>query len=310
MKREYVKINLDEINFSDDYYKISKNMLDESLLNSFKRDGILNPPLLLSDENQKIIVFGHNRLNFIKENGVSSVDVMILKNLNYRLFLNQILLKNYCGEIGILGKIRALEIIREKFPDDFKASSSQILEQLAFPKNILNKDFIKKIKSLDTALKDYIDFKDVNHKIVKKLLSLSDEMIDFLNNSVDKLPFKINIFKQIINIFIDLLKLETKLDLTKLYSFLEMENKKEAEKEIIAYLYEIRYPSFVELKNNADNIVDYFKKLNFEIEYPPYFEGNWVKISKYILKNSNLGEVSSSLNSFDFEKLKELLKIL
>ncbi|HNW30202.1 MAG TPA: ParB N-terminal domain-containing protein, partial [Spirochaetota bacterium] len=71
------RILLKEIDFSDRYYKISRNRVDDQMRASIRDFGVLDPPAVIDRGGTFRVVFGFNRLDALRENGVESVEALV-----------------------------------------------------------------------------------------------------------------------------------------------------------------------------------------------------------------------------------------
>ena len=312
-------ILVNEIDFSYDEFKISRPPGDERLRQSIHSAGLLEPPVLFKDNNLYRIIFGHNRLAVLKEmdsaESGSGVFCHIADQPDTDLFIRQASLKNYRGEIGPIGKIRFIRILREKFCSGEKNIIS-VAKNMQIPDDILNPEQIENILFLPESLKIYLDVKDIGFKIIKKILRLPGDFHILISRWVSESDIRVNIFKSIIDLVSDINKKDkmqpvlAEIDI-RLPAASEL-TKSAVRKDEMLYreLFRRRYPEYTNIKLKADKIINDLVKPGIAIDFPEYFEKNEIGLLFRINKNDNVEGFSNVLAKIDLDSLRKLLELL
>ena len=88
------KASIEAIDIENEYFKLSRNNIDDRLKKSIMMIGILEPPILLDRSGNYIIISGHNRLKILSQSETELVESIILKEIPPELFLHYSLLKS------------------------------------------------------------------------------------------------------------------------------------------------------------------------------------------------------------------------
>jgi len=309
-KSTFQKIDLEEIDLENNFYKFSKKIIDDRLKSIIKDYGVLEPPVLLKRDNIFTIIFGHTVIQILKELGIEYVDSFIMEELNPTLYLNQALLKHYRNEIGPIGRLHLLQILRDTLNLD-KNLLSSASKSLQIPEEFIQKaELSERAIGLPENLKDYIDTRDIGYKILKNILSLQNEAITLLNNWIIATPIRTKIFKNIIDMTIDINKKHRSISSIKNIDLCQIQDGRAKETFLYQEISKIRYPEYTKLTTKATNIIDKLKKTGVETNFPEYFEGDEIKISLRINTREGMKSFKKRLQNIDINELQKLLNLL
>ncbi len=172
-------------------------------------------------------------------------------------------------------------------------------------------DQFEKVLSLGEPLKKYLDLKDIGFKIINNILRLPDEARVLLSNWVIDAGIRVNIFKNIVDLVVDINKINktdkipallSAIDLSARYSIGNTARKDEA---LYGELFKIRYPEYTDIKSKAGKIITDIMKDGLEIDFPDYFERDEIGISLKINKRDNVegfNKMLSRINTDCFKK--------
>jgi len=306
------KILISDIDQNDLYYKISRNFIDEKLIKSIKDFGILEPVVLKKENNTLKVIFGHNRISALKLSGLDSVEAFILDKLDEREYVNHVLFESYLNRIGPAGKIRVFRILDEKF-------NSEVELKLEIAKKSFNipSEFISNALTVDgfgripDGLKDYIDQKDLNFRLILSLLQLPVEAVACIDKWI-KLTggLRVNIFKSVVEMLTDIYKRDNTLEQVIALDPDGIDEKKRREDYIHSRLSEIRYPQYTDIKARADKYLKEYSSKGIRIDFPAYFEGNTIDIRITAGKNETYDKITNKLNFISEKRLKQLFELL
>ncbi len=304
------KISIKSIDLENEYYKLSKPVIDDALKKSIEAFGVLEPPLFLNKDKRYIILSGHNRLKILNQLDVEWVDSFITNDLSQNLFLKYSLLKSHRNEIGPIGKARLIQTLKYDLDTDTDTL-------LLVAKNInLPVEFIQRFELLDRLvelpknLKDYLDLRDIGFKTIKRTLRLPGDAILLLDEWTRAANMRTNIFKSIVEYLFDINKRDKSLGKLKDIDLSSVEDRRHKEDLIYEAMFNIRYPEYSSLKKRADSIISEYKKKGFDIEFPRFFEGDEIELRVDINKKEGTGTIKDRLSKIDVEGLKELLEML
>ncbi|MCX7678347.1 MAG: ParB N-terminal domain-containing protein [Spirochaetes bacterium] len=302
---------LRDINFNDATYKISKPKISEELIQSIRSYGILEKPTLIRSENEFIILFGHNRLLAAQILEQTHQACVILKSFDLEYFFRYALLKLYRLEVGPLGKIKLFQILKK-----YKSKLSFCFEEFAWkelgipPYLASSEELMKKALALPRSLAEFLEIKDPGYKTIRDLLLLSDSSLSTISEWVEMIPFRVNVFRQIIDIVYDIERMgKNHLLVNQTHIPLDAEGRNK-EVSLLEQLTAIRYPIYWDKKNKALTISEQLKKIGIAVKIPEFFEGNEIVLSFRLDKKQGIEEIKSKIDRINPLVIEELLSLL
>ncbi|MDY6968136.1 MAG: ParB/RepB/Spo0J family partition protein [Spirochaetota bacterium] len=302
------KIPISYIDLENNYFKLSRNNIAE-IRNSISTFGLLTTPVLLNKQSKYIIVFGHNRINALKDLQNEYTDSIILDDIPSTLYIKNVMLKIFRNEIGPIGRVKLYLIMKNYFNYN-KEDLLKLAKDINIPEKIAKTEILEKIFSLPDILKDYIDIKNIGFKTIKNLLTLPDDGISLLVQWLKIIDMRVNIFKIIVDYTIDIYKRDQTLKKIKDIDLDLFHDKKEKENFLYNQIKTIRFPQFIELRNKAGIIIKKLNKSGIEVDFPEYFEGNEIYIKYKIKKNEGIDSLRKRINEVDTTALENLLKLV
>ena len=302
-------VSIDNINLKDNNYKVSKPLSDDILKLSIQTSGLLEPPILLKKSNYYLVIFGHNRLQVLKELNIRSLISYIIDELYVTDYVNSVLLKNFRNEIGIIGKIKFIWIIKNKFNLD-ENKIRIVAKNMKIPDDFLHYEIISRILALPEDLKVYIEIRDIGFKVVKNILRLPEDAFKLLSQWAINLNMRVNIFKGITENIFDIYKRDKNInEVIKLYIDSNGDKRKK-EEALFKEIFKLRYPEYVKIRDKADHIIDRFKRNGIEIDFPEFHEKDEVGVTVKINKRENLQLFKNRFEQIDFNSLRALLNLI
>ncbi|MBN2400868.1 MAG: hypothetical protein JXN64_00565 [Spirochaetes bacterium] len=314
-KNNIGNVILDNIDLNNDEYKISKPIGDEKLKCSIQSSGLLDLPFLCKESKTYKIISGHNRLAILKELNYAGALCCIADFPDPDAFIDYALLKNYRNEVGPIGKCKYIRILKDKFSLN-ENETLAAAKNMRIPEDILFADNFEKVLSLPEALKKYLDIKDIGFKTIKNILRMSDEGAGLLSEWVIEAGIRVNIFKSIVDLVLDIDKTNktnknfSKLDGIDLTSGDILGNTARKDEVLYREIYRIRYPEYTEIKSQADIIINNLAKKNIEIDFPEFFEKDEIGILLKVTKRDNVEGLNKIIDGIDADNLKKLLDML
>jgi hypothetical protein len=325
MAVEIEKVLLSDIDYENDFYKLSKNPPDGKLVISIRNSGILDLPLLLRnassdqsvDNSQSpplthfIILFGHNRLRILKELKYQSVDALVMDRIDPSIFLSCALLKNYRSEIGPIARIKLIAILKYNLNFDDGKIASLCRSDLKVPDFFYKSDaIIQSIISLPAELKDYIDNREIGYKVIKGILALKGEGLSLLNSLIKRINFRVNYFKDIVDFIIDIGKRRGGTGDLKSIDINTIDGRGKDEERVYSEVFRIRYPEYSRMIAEAGDIVSKLKRAGVAVDFPRYFEGNSITVKVTLGKGEGADKLVELLEGIDRREIEKLLKLL
>ncbi len=307
---ELKTISLDAIDCEDRYYKISRNRIDDGLRSSIREFGVLDPPVVLEGDGPSRVVFGFNRLQALREAGAETAAVMAVPVVDPEWYAGRVLLKCLRNEAGPVGRLRAHAILKGmameagrldriakqglRLPDEFTRDSA--LAELA--------------GELPALLSDYLDCRDIQFRIIRDLARLPRVAHEALAAWIAYAPLRVNIFRFIVDMLVDMMVRDGSVDFVRDIHPDESIDRKQWEDHLYRLIGEARYPDYSAARKGADDIVRYFAARGVGIDYPPYFEGDRVKVTVSLGRRDDPALIRRRIEEADLSKLKDLLDLL
>lgn len=302
-------ISIDNIDLQNNYFKLSKPLSDDRLKLSIQATGLVDPPLLLKNNKYFSVIFGHNRLQVLKELNIISLTSYIIDELDVTDYINSVLLKNFRNEIGIIGKIKFIWIIKNKFNiDDNKTRI--VANSMKIPDEFLRYEMINRILALPEDLKVYIETRDIGFKVVKNILRLPEDAIKFLSQYAINLNMRVNIFKGITENIFDIYKRDKNITEVIKLDIYSNGDKRKKEEILFNEIFKIRYPEYVKIRHKADDIIDRFKRNGIEIDFPEFHEKDEIGVTVKINKRENFELLKDRFEQIDLDSLRDLLNLI
>jgi hypothetical protein len=309
---KYTEVTLSDIDLSDASFRISRPVMDERMSRIFERFGHLTVPLMIRDRKGFVLLTGHNSI----EKGVhperNSIWSMIIDEMDSEIYIRETLLMAARGEIGPLGKLKALAILKGYFRIDGSTLSEIGREGFQLPGDFLKESELTiKIEQAPSDLREYIERRDISFKIIRLLCRLSRESLGLLSDWVKVYNIRVNIFRDLAEMLFDLQR-DGKLP-AELFEPLpdEINDQRQHENYIYNRTYSLRYPEYSRLKEKADKLRSNLQSVSIEIEYPEYFERSSLRLIVGLHKGADInkigGKLESLLKSSSFKELLDLI---
>jgi hypothetical protein len=302
---------MEDIDFHDARYKISRNRVPDKLINSVLTWGLLEDPVLLPAGERYIVLIGHNRLSILKNAGKDDVTSRVTPEFNLDAFINAAALKFQRGDIGPLGRIKFLMIAREHSP----GRTGEILQlagrEFSMPDFICqDNDIMRQVLELPSELCDYIDSRDIGYKTLKELVLLPENAKGTLTSWIKCINFRMNIFREIVEILADLLKRDGSLLHVHSINLMETEDPRGRENHLLGVLKELRCPEYTKRKQRAEGLMSLLSGKGAVVDFPPYFEGENVGIGFRVNKREGVAGLRKKLDQLDMRTVQDLLDLL
>ncbi len=304
------QIPLASIDLLDRYYKISRNQINDELRSSVREFGALDPPVVIDPGGPCRVVFGFNRLEILRETGVESVEAVVLPDVDTEWYIARALLKCVRNETGPIGRIRIHAILSEM------GLEAGRLERIAKKCLHLPDDFTRAgilaalPGELPEPLKDYLDCRDIQFRIIRDLVRLPGVAHDALAAWISYAPLRVNIFRFIVDMLSDILVREGDIGFVAGIRPDESIDRKQWEEHLYGFIREARYPEYTPMQKRADDIVGYFATRGIGLHYPPYFEGDRIDLTISLGRKDDPALVRKRIDEADLSRLKELLELL
>ncbi len=313
-------VDLGDVDLEDDSFKLSRNKIDEQLKRSVREWGLLDLPVLLRRSVSKSspddhgfeypyqIIFGHNRLRILRELHGDSTAAYTVDRIVPERYVRYAFLKGLRGEIGPVGKVKLLTILR-----DFLHIDADVITLLC--RNLQIPEFISRdergihtMSNFPALLRDYLDSRNIGFRVIKDLLRLESDGIHILCSWIEHVNFRVNYFKELVDCMADIRIRDG--DLTRLRSLAIPEEKGKREEDLFEEVFRIRYPEYSEQRDAARTIIRSLERRGVEVDFPRYFEDDRIVVKIPVMKREGSPKIVERFEGIDLQEIDQLLSLL
>lgn len=303
-------ISLEDVDLEDRYFKISRNGIGDELRSSIRDFGVLDPPVLIDGGGRYRVMFGFNRIDVLRGMGIQSVDALVVPGVDPEFFINRALLKCLRNEAGPVGRLRLLTIMSDLGTDGGRTREIA-MKGLRVPAECAGDiPFLESVMALPGPVKDYLDRRDMQMRIIRDIVRLPGEAVAALSRWLSFEPMRVNIFRSVIDMLADIHDRDGDVRFVEGITPDGIRDRKEWEEYLHGSVFRARYPEYDSLKKEADEIARYFSSRGILLDYPRYFEGDRVGLTVTIGKRDDLESARKKINDADLSRLKRLLELL
>lgn len=287
----------------DDTFKFS-SFFEDRLLHSIKKNGILNPPILLKKDQGFVVLLGHNRIEAARRLGKDTVGALIYEEIPYEIMKQEYLSKEYYGEISGIHRIRICLFFKSHNRDDLYEELSVLF---AFDHDLLLSQEFDRIQS-DPVLVEYFVKRKISAKLIFQIVQMDRLLQRLLILILKKFEPKTNILKLLLSRFEDLKQRGfSKDNYEMLVEKLEFAENGESFYHDVELL---RYPEYNRLYKASEECRAQAGSEGIELKFPPYFEGGWCDCVVRIKSGDSRKTIEKKIENFsnlDFERLKSII---
>lgn len=295
------KIRLSDIP-GDDTFRISRPVVTDALIQSLKDIGMLEKPYLVNDGNCLLPLTCHNRIIALRQLEVEKIDAIVIKQFDPDVFVNNTAIKVRRNEVGPAGKCRAMMIARQyNLYSDPELFCRRVLN---VSHGVLDFEFAQSILNLPESVKTYIDIKDTGFKTIRDLVSLPVYVTGWIDNCLDMMQVRVNVFKMIVDHLSDLVKKDQ-------HPALPVFDKEKADdRQLIDAVSRMRFPEYSRLKAVADGLVNALSFKGVSVEFPEFFESGRLTVKVDVSIRDSADDIRARFDGIDEVKIVELASLL
>jgi hypothetical protein len=306
----YSTISLEEVDYTDDRFRISRPQRDDSLARSIAKFGILVPPLLLRAKGGHVIVKGHNRLEALRDLGEVKAGCLLSDTVSLDAYREHVLEKAYVNALGPAGKLRSIQILRTLGADS-PSVHNVAAAGLGIPADVfMNEGLVAGVRGLPARLRQFLDMRDIPFKSIKTLMMLPDEVHAFLSRWLEVYHLRLNIFRDVVEMLFDICRRD---GFSGIINDLVPEPGKEPHDEearLHAALFTVRYPGFGSVMRNYEPLLGEYRGRGITLVLPPYLEGSSIEVKLHFDRKESRSTISEKLGSIKPDDIRSLLDLL
>ncbi len=305
------EVHAGDVDLADEKYRISRIHPDDRLARSIEMFGLLESPVLLNGPEKYTIVFGHNRIKALLGSGKDRFTAVIVDSIGRESYIEYAVLKSFRNELGPAGKLRLIDIALNVLGIDAGRAEELARTALGVGHEFVRRPGLREsVLRLPPALVAYLDSRDIGYKVIRNLLRLPEDGVKLLTHWLEQFPVRVNIFREIVDMMIDIRKRDGSLERLGAIDMLSGEDRKLREDHIFREISRIRYPEYNRIKEEADAIIRKLREERIDAALPPYFDGDSISLSVNFNKREDPASVIERLSRIDAELVKKLLGLL
>lgn len=319
IKKRLKNAEIDSIDCKDNTFIYTFPVKIEEITESIKRIGLLNPVLLFEYDNKYKIISGFKRVLACKLLCFDTISAFVFESDSISE-LNAFMIAVY-DNISIR-KLNIIEksIILNKLKNYHSLKHNEIIKDFMPIIGLEQSEKLLKcylsLSKIDDDLKEHIVNREVSIKTSSLIASVSKDKMPLISEIIIKLNLGTNKIKELVNLIdeiterdnIDIKKLRSDLNLDRVIKNERMTLSQKWEK-IISLLREKRFPMWSKIeKKLLRNISSLSLPKNVNLSYPPYLEGDKLKIEIEFSSSDELKIIGQKL--IDISKKEELSEIV
>jgi hypothetical protein len=208
-------IDLNVIDLDNKTYSISSDLDIANLRESIRINGLINPCILMNNNNNYIVVSGHRRIKIIKELGFKKVPAKVViekKNMEQtNLFCSKLsIIENaFHRELDLIELSRGVALLNRFMTNDEIVKKSPSIFNTKFNRHIVNK--LLKIASMISSNKmiyNLIDTKKISMITALKIYKSENQILNSFINIFQKVRMGQNKQLEVITHFYEIAKRE------------------------------------------------------------------------------------------------------
>lgn len=291
-----INIRTDEIDISDTFFSVTRSHADD-LVSSIREFGILEPPVLEKKDDAFRVVDGFGRVRAACQLGLDLIPARIVDRVDGSLYISLVVPMAARGEMGPVGKVRALSILRDYCGvNDADERIGRKVFGIA-GEFLGDSTYAATLMSLPLDFKEYLDSRDPGFRYLKLLLDLPVHAIEYFIRITGMVPLRVNIFRSMLDLAVDIIARDGSLPET-VFDTGE-EDRRKIEDAFYAELFTLRYPEYSALRADVRALVDKISHNAVSVDFPEFFEGGAFRLCVRISASDTADSVRHRLDSVD-----------
>lgn len=306
--RPPVRLPVYAVDDRDSRYRLSRPPADDRLRDSIGRRGILRPPVILGGEGTFIPVFGHNRIAALRELGSEFLDAFVVTAVDPEWFVPAALEKNYHQEIGPVGRLRLVRIMREELRIEAALVADMARAELGIPGFFLGDGAAAAVLSLPSVVREYLDHRNIGYKTIREIVGLDQSLVGLVERWLARADIRVNIFRELVEMLADLSPLNVSpADFPD--EFDDSLDRRSRERVIHDAVYRRRYPEYRAFCDRLEAAVRELKAPGIEVVPPAFGEGRGIELRFRLGRDDGIGTLRERIEAIDSSALERLLRL-
>jgi len=261
-------VNLSQIDFNDDAFRITTEKQVDDLMHSINHVGIMHPPLLLKKEETYTIVCGFRRIEACRRLNWSKLEAMVFESDTIRLKCIKYAITDNAFQrpLNLIEKSRSIDMLSDFFKDINRLSEELSVLGLSEHPSMIKK--LKGICHLPDPLQNSILSNTISLAMLSELAGMSEEDAKGFIKLFNTLKLSLNKQREIVTMVKEIAMREDKsiLEVIEEYHLKKILMDEDLDKnqkahDIRIYLKQRRFPTIDNIEKSYEK---YRQKLNLE----------------------------------------------
>jgi len=302
------EINISDIDIFNPRFLIPYSKIAAELFNSIKDIGIINPPIVIKNDKEYLILTGFKRISISEELGLNTVFCRVVsKN---EISFDQCIKIIYEDNKDRYTDIEICELCRKHI--DNGNDVKQFLKLIDYPTTEKNIQRFTYLSNIDSRIRNYYLDEKLNPEQCFFLSQIdTEDALLLLNKVIVPFRFNTNETREFLSELKDIYIRDDK-PISQIVEGVINTQEDITKNSIRLKIKKLRSPRLVEVEKEYNEIV---KSLELPkgvlISYSPYFENNYIEVKTRIDSENKLNELKILFENEDnFKRLLDLIKLV
>ncbi len=302
------EINISDIDIFNPRFLIPYSKIAAELFNSIKDIGIINPPIVINNDKEYLILTGFKRISISEELGLNTVFCRVVsKN---ELSFDQCIKIIYEDNKDRYTDIEIGELCRKHI--DNGNDVKQFLKLIDYPTTEKNIQRFTYLSNIDSRIRNYYLDEKLNPEQCFFLSQIdTEDALLLLNKVIVPFRFNTNETREFLSELKDIYIRDDK-PISQIVESVINTQEDITKNSIRLKIKKLRSPRLVEVEKEYNEIVKSLKlPKGVLISYSPYFENNYIEVKTRIDSENKLNELKILFENEDnFKRLLDLIRLV
>ncbi len=302
------EINISDIDISNPKFIVPYKQISPELVNSIKDIGIINPPIVIKNDKEYLILTGFKRISISEELGLNTVFCRVVsKN---EISFDQCIKIIYEDNKDRYTDIEIGELCRKHI--DNGNDVKQFLKLIDYPTTEKNIQRFTYLSNIDSRIRNYYLDEKLNPEQCFFLSQIdTEDALLLLNKVIVPFRFNTNETREFLSELKDIYIRDDK-PISQIVESVINTQEDITKNSIRLKIKKLRNPRLVEVEKEYNEIVKSLKlPKGVLISYSPYFENNYIDVKTRIDSENKLNELKILIENEDnFKRLLDLIRLV
>ncbi len=302
------EINISDIDISNPKFIVPYKQISPELVNSIKDIGIINPPIVINNDKEYLILTGFKRISISEELGLNTVFCRVVsKN---EISFDQCIKIIYEDNKDRYTDIEIGELCRKHI--DNGNDVKQFLKLIDYPTTEKNIQRFTYLSNIDSRIRNYYLDEKLNPEQCFFLSQIdTEDALLLLNKVIVPFRFNTNETREFLSELKDIYIRDDK-PISQIVESVINTQEDITKNSIRLKIKKLRSPRLVEVEKEYNEIVKSLKlPKGVLISYSPYFENNYIEVKTRIDSENKLNELKILFENEDnFKRLLDLIRLV